>query len=216
MIRNSSSLGDILDEHLDTQICKSGYSEDNILAESETVECELAVSCVQRDWQTRLNLARTSVSERQETCNQTWLLNYSQLESRMSFRPRHCKTYYKLVWWSRDWITTSGLDESALKSSVLAQLTATSTESLLWTVLCTHDKDVFITHVIPRSSKWMELRCLTSSRLPSRWGWPTGARWELGLGSTTRWQGWPCPTPPSSTRRSRDPKWSLAVTPNLR
>jgi len=42
MIRNSSSLGDILDEHLDTQICKSGYSEDNILAESETVECELA------------------------------------------------------------------------------------------------------------------------------------------------------------------------------
>ena len=47
MIRNTSSLGDILDaaEHSDLHlVCKSGYSEDNILAESETVECDLAVS----------------------------------------------------------------------------------------------------------------------------------------------------------------------------
>ena len=47
MIRNTSSLGDILDaaEHPDLHlVCKSGYSEDNILAESETVECDLAVS----------------------------------------------------------------------------------------------------------------------------------------------------------------------------
>ena len=48
MIRNTSSLGDILDsaaEHSELHLlCKSGYSEDNILAESETVECNLAVS----------------------------------------------------------------------------------------------------------------------------------------------------------------------------
>ena len=63
MIRNTSSLGDILDtEHPDLHLtCKSGYSEDNILAESETVECDLAVSLVPKDCQTRLNLPAKEV-----------------------------------------------------------------------------------------------------------------------------------------------------------
>ena len=64
MIRNTSSLGDILDEHLDLHLCKSGYSEDNILAESETVVCDLAVSPVPKDCQASLILALRRLSQR--------------------------------------------------------------------------------------------------------------------------------------------------------
>ena len=64
MIRNTSSLGDILDEHLDLHLCKSGYSEDNILAESETVVCDLTVS--PKDCQASLILAKKIVSSRQK------------------------------------------------------------------------------------------------------------------------------------------------------
>ena len=69
MIRNTSSLGDILDaEYPDMHLYKSGYSEDNILAESETVECDLSVSLLPRDCQTRFNLAAAEkfVSTRRE------------------------------------------------------------------------------------------------------------------------------------------------------
>ena len=70
MIRNTSSLGDILDaEYPDMHLYKSGYSEDNILAESETVECDLSVSLLPRDCQTRFNLAAAAekfVSTRRE------------------------------------------------------------------------------------------------------------------------------------------------------
>ena len=64
MIRNTSSLGDILDEHLDLHLCKSGYSEDNILAESETVVCDLTVS--PKDCQASFILAKKIVSSRQK------------------------------------------------------------------------------------------------------------------------------------------------------
>ena len=65
MIRNTSSLGDILDaEYPDMHLCKSGYSEDNILAESETVECDLSVSLLPRDCQTRFNLATAAAAEK--------------------------------------------------------------------------------------------------------------------------------------------------------
>ena len=65
MIRNTSSLGDILDaEYPDMHPCKSGYSEDNILAESETVECDLSVSLLPRDCQTRFNLATAAAAEK--------------------------------------------------------------------------------------------------------------------------------------------------------
>ena len=66
MIRNTSSLGDILDEHLDLHLCKSGYSEDNILAESETVVCDLTVSPVPKDCQASVILAQKVVSSRRK------------------------------------------------------------------------------------------------------------------------------------------------------
>ena len=75
---------------------------------------------------------------------------------------------------------------------------------------------IHLTHVIFRSFKSTAQRCLTSSRLPSRWGWPTGPSPAGSTGSTTRWRGWRCPTRPSSTRLSRDPKLSSAATHSLR
>ena len=84
MIRNTSSLGDILDaEYPDMLLCKSGYSEDNILAESETVECDLSVSLLPRDCQTRFNLATAAAEKFVSTRREENLEHHTNLASKI-------------------------------------------------------------------------------------------------------------------------------------